>query len=692
MYRIFYICAGLLLIYPLTTLSEVEPSDTEIIVTTATRSDILHQELVGNTSRIDDEQIELTAAQHMNQILSASSGVWLSRGNGQESLLSVRSPVLTGAGSCAEFLSLQDGIPLRSPGFCNVNQLFDSSFEFARAIEVVKGVNSARYGGSAIHGLVNVMTPVDALPTSIALELGPNQYHRFDGQGSWQTHHSVTNVALTVSDDGGYKDSSGYQQQKLMLSQSMDDWNNWAIQNNFTLSHLDQETAGYLQAGEDAYLDRNLARTNAFPNAYRDAFSLRLHSRWLTEIEGRAWQITPYFRKNHMDFLMHFLPGTPVESNGHSSFGLQANVSEALTETWDWRIGMDWEYTEGELQQSQENETQTDSDFLNAVLPQGTHYDYQVDANSIATYFQLTWQATNKLKLQSALRFDHIEYDYDNALATGRNREDGTPCSFSGCRYTRPASSKDSFGDASMEMAAAYRLSQPLQVYIKWDRGFRAPHTSELYRLQNGQSTADIDSVIAKQWELGLRGITKDWFFELSAFELKKDNGIYLDSDRQYLNGLNTTHVGSELDLKWHMHPLFSWQANLSYAKHTYESNAVNSDGSILNLTGNDIDTAPRWIASNRFNWQLLKNTQIQFEWQYLDRYFLDAENTQSYPGHQLAHLRIVSELTRALTLSLRVNNLFNEAYVERADFAFGNHRYFVGEDRGGLIKVKYEF
>ena len=41
-----------------------------------------------------------------------------------------------------------DGIGLRAPGFCNVNQLFDANTEQAGSVEVIKGPATALYGAS----------------------------------------------------------------------------------------------------------------------------------------------------------------------------------------------------------------------------------------------------------------------------------------------------------------------------------------------------------------------------------------------------------------------------------------------------------------------------------------------------------------------------------------------------------------
>jgi len=40
---------------------------------------------------------------------------------------------------------------------------------------------------------------------------------------------------------------------------------------------------------------------------------------------------------------------------------------------------------------------------------------------------------------------------------------------------------------------------------------------------------------------------------------------------------------------------------------------------------------------------------------------------------------------------TLRVNNLTDRAYADRADFAFGNYRYFPGRGRNAFIEVGYD-
>ena len=48
-----------------------------------------------SVSNLAEEDISEINAHHFKELLNLSSGTWISRGSGQESLISIRSPVLT---------------------------------------------------------------------------------------------------------------------------------------------------------------------------------------------------------------------------------------------------------------------------------------------------------------------------------------------------------------------------------------------------------------------------------------------------------------------------------------------------------------------------------------------------------------------------------------------------------------------
>ena len=72
--------------------------------------------------------------------------------------------------------------------------------------------------------------------------------------------------------------------------------------------------------------------------------------------------------------------------------------------------------------------------------------------------------------------------------------------------------------------------------------------------------------------------------------------------------------------------------------------------------------------------------------------YYTDPENRHSYRGHRLFNLRWQWSISRDWRMGLRIHNLGDEDYADRADFGFGLDRYFVGEPRRVYIELNRVF
>ena len=163
-----------------------EGTTLETVIVTASRTPDTALTLPVAWSALNNSTIDRIAPQHSNQVFNRVAGAWVSRGNGQESLISLRSPVLTGAGSCGAFMTAQDGISLRSPGFCNVNQLFDANLLQAGKLEVLKGPATVVFGSNAQHGIINVLSrSVSDTPDQIKVEAGSRDYYRLAGSAAF---------------------------------------------------------------------------------------------------------------------------------------------------------------------------------------------------------------------------------------------------------------------------------------------------------------------------------------------------------------------------------------------------------------------------------------------------------------------------------------------------------------------------
>lgn len=657
----------------------------ETTVVTASRVADDADRIAAAIAVVDEDAIRRTQHVHITELLNRVPGTWISRGNGQEHLTAIRSPSLTGAGSCGAFYIAEDGIPVRGVGFCNVNQLFDINTEQAGRIEVLRGPGTAVHGSNALHGVLNV---ISAAPSKddryLQLEGGPHDYYRVGLSSSTDS----TRLNLNATHDGGYKRDSGYDQQKLTLRQDSS-INQVTVQSLLSFSNLNQETAGYLQ-GEDIYRDDDRKRDNPNPEAYRDTRSTRFYSRFSSEFDnGMQWQVTPYVRHTEMTFLQHFLPGQPLEENGQSGAGLQSALSGDASAI-HWQTGVDLEYTQGWLQQTQ---YQTADGFLGTILPVGKHYDYDVAAQVAAIYLKANTALSDNLQLLGGVRVEHVGYDYDNQMLDGNTRDDGSPCpNINGCRYTRPADRKDDYDNWSAHLGLVYSLSDHNTLFVNIADGFRAPETAELYRLQNGQNIADIDSEQLTSLELGWRHHRDKLRYQMVAYWMDKQDVIFQDNNRQNVSGGETRHEGIEVDLQWQLHQQWLFSASASYSRQVYDNNATDGVSPGTDITDNDIDTAPRTLANAELTWLPRGGTEIALEWVHLGGYYLDPQNQRRYPGHDLLNLRLRQQLTQDLSAGLRVLNLSDEHYAERADYAFGEYRYFVGEPRSIYLDLRWSF
>lgn len=648
----------------------------EEVFVTATRFESAIAELNMAAYQVNSDLLETTAAVHFNEIGPRVPNVWISRGNGQESLVSVRSPVLTGSGGCGSVLMAQNGVSLRAPGFCNVNQLFDAHLEFADRLEMITGPTPATYGANGLHGMINLITPSKSTTSEdkIELETGPNAFWRLNTRNGVTTSGAEWKLGVTGVSDGGFKQDAGYDQHKLSITRHASaDQTDHATFLSFT--QLNQETAGYIQ-GDDVYRIKSLKRLNPNPEAFRDASSFHLSHTMSHAMDTSGWSVTGFVRHNNMRFLQHFLPWQAIEKTGHSSIGLQTAWRSALL-TGELQLGFDTQFTKGDLQENQPRP-------FSPNQPQGAHYDYTVAADTSALFALFNQPLGDSVNWSMGVRTETTGYDYDNRLSNG------SVCAptASACRFYRPSDTTDRFSDINAHIGIVWQLRPEQALRLNIARGFRPPETGELYRLQNGQAQAKLDSETMQSVEIGYRTEQAHWTLDATAYDMDKTDVIFQDANRFYVTGAKTSHKGAELLLT--SRSTSPWRASLSlaYAEHRYANNpgylGVNQS-----IQGNAIDTAPRWLAGAHLGYNAPR-WATELELVYQDEYATEPTNQNTYPGHTLINLRASWTISPQWQIGLRVMNLTDTDYAERADYGFGQERYFVGEPRSLFWTLRY--
>ena len=627
-------------------------------------------------SVLGEEELDLILHTHYQEALSRVPGFSGNRNNGQESLMAIRSPVLTGSGACGAFLIAENGIPVRSAGFCNVNEMFDTHSEYAQSIEVIRGPASTFWGSNALHGLVNVRLPQPGEIGELSLEQGPRGSYRAKTAIGSDNGNYKQSLYITGISEEGYRDDSGVDQQKASWLYEYTLANGIQMEGGFTYNNLNQETAGYV-GGAKAYEDSDKRDTNPNPEAYRDSQSTRAWTRFT--MESGDWEITatPYFREVNMSFVQHYLPGQPIEDNEHRSIGIQIAAFRELNNNSSFSWGLDAESTDGAYKENQPNPT-TGSLFVRRTIPQGMHYDYEVEATQFAVFANYETPLTDRLDLSIGARLENIDYEYDNLMLDGRTAANGVPCGFGGCRFSRPADRDDDFSDVSPKLGLSYEINDNHNLFVRAQRGIRAPQSTELYRLQGSQSVADLDSVELDSYELALQGAGNNWNYSASLYWMDKENEVLKDSNRMNLNGSHTKHQGFEVAVGYDLTNSLSLAGVYNLADHTYENDLVSGG---QNINGNDIDTAPDHFGNLRLTYRPTENILAELELVHMGEYYTNPENTASYDGHDLLNLRVQYDVNDDFMVYLNALNITDEEYAERADWSgWVGDRYFPGE------------
>ena len=630
----------------------------------------------GSLAVLDNAEIADTLADHPAEILNKLPGVNIQMNSGQEHLIAIRSPVLTGGAGQGSFLIMENGVPVRSPAFGNVNSLFEPHHEVASAIEVVRGPGSAKYGSNAVHGLVNVILP--------DVGAGSETVASYGTLGRWRSDVTLDQgehwlAAVSIQKDTGWRDNTGVDQQKLTL---VGDWalGGWDTTGWLTASNLNQETAGFIQ-GADAYKDEDIAKSNPNPEAYRDAWSARAGARLSRELGGGTLTLTPYAHTQAMIFAQHFLPNGGVEKNGSTGGGVMARFQREVSEAVTWRVGADVDVASGWLKEIQPEPF----GFFpgDARFPQGKHYDYTVDTLTGALWGELDYVLTDDMRLLAGLRAETHEYDYSTDVAPGING-----------RFNVPADRTDNFDLLTPKLGLIWSVADATDLYANYARGERAPQASDLYRLQSLQVAGEVEEETLDSVEIGARGSALDGrlVYDVAAYWMEKENFFFRDSDGLNVPNGSTEHAGIEASAALELTTALSVSGSASWSDQTYTFDRITSSGTETIQDGNEIDTAPEWLANVSLDWKATEAIKLSLNVDHVGEYFVDPANTTVYPGHTVLGARGAWVFAEGTEVFLIVRNLTDERYADRADLAFGNDRYFPGEPINATLGMRKKF
>ncbi len=268
------------------------------------------------------------------------------------------------------------------------------------------------------------------------------QLLRFDGMG------------VTTN---GYRDATGHDEQKVTLTQ-LGPVAGFDVHTTFEWTNLNQETGGFV-IGYGAYKDNQLRKSNPNPESLSRrvvaAVRQRVGARTRLRHRTRASRRTSAARRCSSC-------STSCRASRSNRTARTAPVRRCRCPARAARsIGApatDFEWAYGDLYEFQEKPAQG-SAFIVGTRPVGVHYDYDVTSLMSALHYDVRYALSDDVALVHSARLEWLGYDYNNHALDGNTRDDGTPCGFGGCLYTRPPDRDDSYTNTAFRLGVDWSVA-----------------------------------------------------------------------------------------------------------------------------------------------------------------------------------------------------------------------------------------
>ncbi len=605
----------------------------------------------GSVALIEPEQIRQTRQANFKDVLGFTPGVYVQPrfGAADESQISIRGSGLRNNFHLRGLNVLVNGMPYRNAdGFTDFESLELLNTE---SIEVYKGGNALRYGGSTLGGAINLETKTGytATPLGVVAEGGSfgflkTQLSSGATVGKLDYFGSYTRTTID-----GFRDYSGQGRDRInghlgyVLSENTD------IRGFYFYAHVNEQLPGALTASE---LESVPHASNPVNKAGRWGRDYDLHHLGLqlrTQIgRNQRLEISPYFQYRDIDH-----PIFQVINQQSRDYGAEVRYENTLS-----LFGRSNRFTLG-LQPAWLN--MDNRQFVNESGSHGELRKNQKDeALALAVYAENALALTPRVTAIVGLRLDHsVRKSRDNFLSDGDQsdrREFNPVLPKVGMLYTLPSINGQLYGNVS-------RSSEP-------------PLLLELNSL-TVPGFIDLAAQDAWQFELGMRGRSGAVSWDVAAYDVEIDDQILNINVEPfpgapftvptYRNSPRSRHYGVEAGVEYqYLNGLFRRGSEPDGARlrlaYTFAQYRFVDDPE---FRGNEIPGAPEHHiqAEVRYHHPSGFSLAPRIEWVPAS-YFINSANTASNQSWATLGLRAEYDVARlGLTAFLSGENLTDTRY-----------------------------
>ncbi len=641
-------------------------------------------EIPAAINTISKTTINDTKASRLDMLINKVPGAFMvDLGNEQHSM-SMRQPL--GYGSL--YLYMEDGIPIRTTGDFNHNALIEINQASIQRIEVIKGPSSSLYGSEAVGGAINFITqsPSAFLTGKIQAEAGSLGYKRTD-----------VSISNTIKKLGFY--AGGYYVNQNQPDNQHNDFYKGAITlrgdysfNNKTklvttadIIHYKTDQKGGLDSTH--FYDKDY--TSFYRFTYRKVNATRIKSTLSKEWnENSKTNFTIFYTNSAIGqnpfYYIGDIAGNPSKAKGQineDAFNRYGTViqHDKKFDKGKWITGISADFSPATYYARYIDIDKDNAGvYYRYTTKDSTLTDYNVDLLNTALYTQLEYNPAKKLRLVAAVRYDRLDYQFNNHLPSSA--------------FTGAPDAKNHFDHFTPKIGLTYEFEKNKAVYANYSVGFAPPNITDLY---SGVKVPFLQPSSYKNYELG------GWFSfdknkgtaELALYRLDGTNEIINvrlpDGTYQNQNAGITKHEGIEANIKYAPYPDLMIRIGGTLAKHTYRDYVQQGK----DYSGNEMPQAPHCITNAEITYKpgYFKGFRISLEYQGLSKYFTDAANTATYNGFNFFNARMGYAL-KGFELWANLINIGDKIYATTVEKSTYGTTYRPGQLRTLNVGLTYNF
>ena len=622
-----------------------------------TRSDLAEtrerlNQIPGAVAMVDASQLRATRQANLKDALQFVPGVYVQPrfGAADESQISIRGSGLRDNFHARGVNLLVNGMPYRNAdGFTDFESLELLTTE---AIEVYKGGNALRYGGSTLGGAINLDTKTgySSSPTSVFAQGGSFGFYKTQlesggARGGTDYYASYARTSL-----GGYRDWSAQSRDRVNLHGGYQFSENTDARVFYFFAHVNEELPGSLTQAQFDANPRGADAGNVANRWGRDYSLQHVGVQLRTQISPtQRLELSPYLQYRNIDHpifevisqLSHDY-GAELRYENTASLGALGNR---------FTLGFQPAY------ESLLNHQYANEQGKHGVLTKNQHDRVK----SVALYGEDLLSLTSTLSAVLGLRAERATRESQDFFLANGDQSDK--------RVYKPVSPK---------VGLLYSFSPGGgQLYANASRSFEPPLLLELNSLAV-PGFISLEGQSAWQYELGARThqIGLDW--DISTYDIELKNEI-LNINVQpfpgapftvptYRNAPKTRHRGLELGLQYQLPGAIFAHGDVadhvtirtSYTLARYEY-LVDP-----NYNGNDIPGAPRQTLSAELRYAHPSGFSVtpSVEW-VPQAYFVDSPNTVKNQGWTNLSLRTECASRYGVSIFAAGQNLLDRKFSQ---------------------------